>query len=133
MKSLKVAQKGFTLIELMIVVAIIGILTAIAMPNYTEYVKKSSRRAAQAEMMNIASREQQFLLADRTYANKTALAASGYALPGEVSAKYGYDIVVDNTATPPNFTITFTPTGSQVSDGNLTLNNAGVKTPIGKW
>ena len=133
MKSLKAAQKGFTLIELMIVVAIIGILAAIALPNYQEYVKKGNRNAAQAVMMDIANREQQFLLADRTYANKTALIASGYALPSEVSAKYGYDIAVDNAATPPSFTITFTATGSQVSDGNLTLNNAGVKTPAAKW
>lgn len=133
MKSLKAAQKGFTLIELMITVAIIGILAAIAMPNYTEHVKKGNRRAAQSQMMEIANLEQQFLLADRTYANKTALVASGYALPAEVSNKYNYDITVDNAATPPSFTITFTATDSQVSDGDLTLNNAGVKTPVGKW
>lgn len=132
MKSLRAAHKGFTLIELMISVAIIGILAAIAMPNYTEYVKKGNRRAAQSQMMEIANLEQQFLLADRTYANKAALVASGYTSPAQVS-KYNYDITVDNAATPPSFTITFTATGSQVSDGDLTLNNAGVKTPAGKW
>lgn len=134
MHTLKAAQKGFTLIEVMIVAAIIGILAAIAMPNYTEYVKKGNRRAAQAEMMDIANREQQFLLADRAYANKATLLASGYALPSEVSSKYSYDIAVTNSATAlPTFIITFTATGSQATDGDLTLDNAGVKTPAAKW
>jgi type IV pilus assembly protein PilE len=133
MNSFKAVQKGFTLVELMLVVAIIGILASIALPQYQEYVKRSARRAAQAEMMNIANREQQFLLADRAYASKSAVEASGYALPTSVSAKYSYAIAVDNTATPPSFIITFTATGSQATDGNLTLSNAGVKTPAAKW
>jgi type IV pilus assembly protein PilE len=42
-------------------------------------------------------------------------------------------MAVDNTATPPVFTITFVPSGSQTIDGNLTLNSEGVKTPAEKW
>ena len=123
---------GFTLIELMITVAIVAILAAVALPSYRQYVIRSKRSAAQAQMMDIANRQQQFLLANRNYADKTALTASGYALPSDVSVNYGYDIVLSTTGAP-GFTLTLTPQGGQASDGPLTLDNAGVKTPAGKW
>lgn len=124
---------GFTLIELMIVVVVIAILASISIPIYQQYIVRGNRSAAQSQMLDIANREQQFLLADRAYANKAALVSSGYALPTEVSARYSYDVTVDNTATPPTYIITFTATGPQASDGALTLNSVGVKGPTGKW
>jgi len=125
-------SRGFTLIELMITVVIVGVLAAVAYPSYTRYVIKANRSAAQAQMLDIANRQQQFLLANRAYATTGLLTASGYALPAEVSARYGYDITV-GTDTVPSFAITFTPAGAQVSDGALTLNSEGVKTPAEKW
>ncbi len=133
MNRFKIPQKGFTLIELMIAVAIVAILAAIAFPNYSSYVVRAKRTAAQSQMMDIASREQQFLLADRSYADQTKLESSGYSLPTDVSANYGYNIAVGNAATPPTFVITFTPTGGQSSDGTISLSSEGVKTPASKW
>lgn len=127
-------QDGFTIIELMIVVAILGILTSIAWPAYTQYVTRSNRAAAQAEMMDIANRQQQLLLSNRAYAasSSTEWTNTGYALPADLVGKYAYSITV-GTGTPPSFTVTFTATGSQAGDGNLTLNSEGVKTPADKW
>ena len=128
----KMLQKGFTLIELMITVAVIGILAGVAYPSYTSYIKKGLRRSAQAQMMDIANREQQFLLANRTYVAYSALTTSGYALPSELSTKYTPSVDV-GTGTVPAFTITFTAIGTQASDGALTLTSTGVKAPADKW
>jgi len=125
-------RNGFTLIELMITVAVVAILTAIAYPAYTQFIIRSKRSAAQAQMMDIATRQQQYLMANRGYADKAALTSSGYALPAEVAANYTYDVVADNSAMP-KYTITFTPSGSQASDGDLTLTSEGVKLPAKKW
>ena len=126
-------QNGFTLIELMITVVIIAILAAIAMPAYQEYVKRGNRAAAESEMMDIANREQQYMLANRSYADGATL---GYALPSELTGKYTPTITPNNVATPPTFTITFAATGTQASDGDLALTSEGVKTRAGdptKW
>ena len=125
--------RGFTLVELMITVLVVGILATVALPSYKEYVIRSNRAAAQSEMMNIANRQQQFLIADRGYVDKTALEASGYALAAEISNRYSYSIVVDNDAAPPVFTITFSAKGPQLVDGDLTLDSTGMKTPAEKW
>lgn len=124
--------RGFTLLELMITVAVIGILAGVAYPSYQQYIIRSNRSAAQSEMMTIANREQQYLLSNRVYATKAQIESTGYALPSEVSPRYSYDITVNNTG-EPTFTITFTAIGAQASDGNLTLDNKGTKTPAAKW
>lgn len=126
--------RGFTLIEVMITVAIIGILAAIAYPSYTQYIVRANRSAAQAQMLDIANRQQQFLLANRAYATTTVLGDSGYALPSELNTKYTFAVTV-GAGSVPSYVITFTPvtTSSQAADGVLTLNNDGVKTPAAKW
>ncbi len=131
--STRHCARGFTLIELMITVAIVAILAAIAYPSYQQYLIRGKRSAAKSAMMDIANREQQFLLANRTYADKTTLTANGYALDSDVSQNYGWTTTADNTASPPTFLITFIPSGGQSSDGNLTLDSQGNKSPSDKW
>jgi type IV pilus assembly protein PilE len=123
-------RSGFSLIELMIALAIIAILASIAIPSYRQYLIRSNRRAAQASLMDIANREHQYFVANRAYADDAEL---GYALPTDVSEHYTFDIVPDNASSPPIFTITFTPQGGQAGDGDLTLNSEGEKTPPEKW
>jgi len=125
---MKSKHRGFTLIELMIAVAIVGILLAIALPSYRQFIIETNRTAGQAEMMDIANIEEQYLLANRSYGDTAAI---GYSLSTEVAQNYTHAITAGTA--PHTFTITFTAIGSQASDGNLTLTNTGAKTPADKW
>jgi type IV pilus assembly protein PilE len=126
-------HKGFTLIELMITIVIVAILASIAIPSYRQYVIRGNRTAAQAVMMELATRQQQFFVANRVYAEGDETANDlGFSLPPEVADNYDFDLVAV-PGPPPGFTITFTAKGGQLDDGNLTLNSEGVKGPAEKW
>ena len=128
-------QQGFTLIELMIAVAIAGILAVLAVPSYQSFIVRGNRAAAQAFMMDVASREKQYLLDARSYTNDLAIlyGVAASAIPPEVSRNYA-SIAIAVSATPAAFTITATPgSGSQAADGALTLDSTGAKSPDYKW
>ena len=95
-------KKGFTVVELLITMAIIGILTAIAFPSYQSHVRKGSRAAAQAAMIQVADREAQYLLDARNYAlGSSALTTLNVTLPTDVSTMYTITVTAaDGTSTP---------------------------------
>ena len=130
-RNISRSAQGFTLIELMITVAILGILAAIAYPAYTGYVVRGNRSAAQALLMNIAQREQQYLLDSRSYADSTTL---GVTVPSNVTSYY--TIAIDLPVSPqPKFTATATPKlgTMQANDGTLSIDQAGLKSPSALW
>ena len=130
MRSSPRQSTGFTLIELMIVIAIVGILAAVAYPAYQDHVRKSNRAAAQGFMMDVAQRQQSYMMNNRSYA--TSLATLGIVLPDDVSPFYsvgGSNLGV--VAGPPaTFNLQLDPVSSsvQASDGSLCLTNAGART-----
>jgi type IV pilus assembly protein PilE len=77
MNTLKVVQKGFTLIELMIVVAIIGIIASIALPSYTDYVKKGRAAEATGNLADLRVQMEQYFQDNRTYVGGNCTPASG--------------------------------------------------------
>lgn len=134
---MKKVSRGFTLIELMMAVAVIGILAAIAYPSYNNYVLKSRRATAQADLTELSQwMERQFT------ANLSYLGANGAApaLPFTQSPRSGtaaYSLQFDGTVTKENFKLKAEPQGGQQKDscGTLTLSRSGAKTPTtsGCW
>lgn len=119
-------QQGFTLVELMVTVAIIGILAAIAYPSYTRYVVKTNRSAAQSFVFALANKQEQYLLDHRQY---TTTVSDLLSAPSDVTRNY--TVTIATGTTPPTYTITAAPTASQAARdtacGSLTLTQDGTK------
>jgi type IV pilus assembly protein PilE len=119
--------RGFTLIEVMIVVVIVAILAAVGYPSYREHIARGQRSEGQQVLTEIAQRQEQFLLDRRQYG--TAMTDfPGLQMPTGI--KYAAPVfTVNNAASPPNYAICMTPTaGSQLAnrgDGSLCVNNLG--------
>lgn len=130
--------RGFTLIELMVTVAIVAILATIAYPIYLHQLVEARRSAAEATLMDIAQREQQYMLDQRQYdagCNTDTLSTTlSVTIPSNVSQFYQVCVTTPTTA-PPTFTATATPIAgtAQATDVTLTIDQTGSKLPTGIW
>jgi len=125
-------SSGFTLIELMIVVAIIGIIAAIAYPSYVQYVERARRSDAQGALMGLAGAMERHRATNGTYEN----AAAGPSDTGgpriyptespiDGSAKF-YDLTIQS-ANAVSFTLQASPKNAQAGTGILTLEHTGLR------
>ena len=113
---------GFTLVELMIVIAVVAILVSLALPSYQQSIRKGRRADAQADLIEFANRAERMFTQSNSYA--------GTGLPAN-TAFYTYSFSAGPS--PTAYTIVATPAGSQVSDkcGTMNLTQAGVRTHTG--
>ena len=128
--------RGFTLIEVMMVVAIVGILAAIALPNYSQYVMKGRRVDAKNALLDLAGRQERYFATHNQYT--TTASELGYgadtsfplAIIASGASHYSLSVAATGTA---DFTATATPQGMQTADAcsGYTINNLGQQTNTG--
>ncbi len=127
----KNGHRGFTLIELVMVVAIVGILMAIAIPSYNSSTAKARRTDGQTALMDVMVRQERFYTENNTYTTDLD------DLPASSDSPEGYYTITaaacGGSTIDSCVILTATAGSAQASDGNLTLNSRGQKLPADKW
>ena len=126
-------RQGFSLIELMITITVVAILVALAIPSYTQYVRKANRGDAQQLLLNWSNNQEIWRAAHTTYADETT------ALGVPTNDKYTFTVTITGTGATA-YLLTATATGNQASDSDkgtsciaLTMNQSNTKTPADCW
>lgn len=128
---------GFSLMELLMALAIVSILTVIAVPAYQQYVERAREGDAQAYLTGLSGRLQTYRMGHRVYPSALGSGTGELeaAVPDSVSDYYSISYSVDNSARPPNYQITATPkTGTAQEDApELEFHSDGTKKPEDAW
>jgi len=130
-------SSGFTLIELMVALAVVAILTAIAFRSYQRYIQRGIRAQGQVFLMDLSQRQEQFFLDQRSYATDLGVGAGQLAnmtVPIDVAKHYTLQppFTVSNAAgAPPTYTLMLMPNAGDMmataNDGNLLIDNLGTR------
>lgn len=140
----RTATKGFSLIELMIVVAIMGLLLAIAIPSYNQYLILANKAAAKGFLLEVASREEQFLIGSGSYGQLTDLKMT---VPADVDRYFDVTLTTGTNSGSTVLALQGMPTfkisvagkvgtrqeGFPPAASPLSINQFGLKLPVGEW
>ncbi|WP_207384282.1 type IV pilin protein [Legionella yabuuchiae] len=122
---------GFSLIELLVVMIVVGILVSVAYPSYREYINRAHRADGQSALLNLASRMERYYSERHTYQTATIGTGAATDVLSSATSPEGWYVLSIPTATATTFTLRATPTGTQATSDtlcqSLTLNHLGVK------
>jgi len=124
-------KKGFTLMELMITLVIVGILTTIAVPSYKDYIMRARRSDGKSALMDLASQMERFYSERNTYVGATIGGGGANEVRSSPTSTDGWYTLAITTQTASNFTIQASPNNAQATADTtcqtLTMTNLGVK------